>query len=99
MRYPREIALVTLFALFAAGLAPAVMAQPRPLDDPIPETIQKGDLVVGVEEFVRFPRTIESNSESASTNPAYARLQYLVPIPDGSGRLVVNDLRLSLIHI
>jgi len=93
MRYPREIALVTLFALFAAGLAPAVMAQPRPLDDPIPETIQKGDLVVGVEEFVRFPRTIESNSESASTNPAYARLQYLVPIPDGSGRLVVNDLR------
>ena len=27
------------------------------------------------------------------TNDAYARIQYLMPIPDGSGRLVFNDLR------
>ena len=66
--------------------------QSEELENPIPETIRKGDLVVGVEEFVRVPRTSDS-SEGGQTNTAYARIQYLVPVRDGSGRLVLNDLR------
>ena len=78
--------LIALPSICAAG------GQTEPLADPIPATIQKGDLVVGAEEFVRVPRTSDS-SEGGQTNPAYARIQFLVPIGDGSGRLVVNDLR------
>ena len=85
--------LVTLAATLAAlSLAPPAGAQPAPLDDPIPDRIEKGDLVVGVEEFVRLPRTTDS-SGGPQINDAYARIQFLVPVPDGSGRLVVNDIR------
>ena len=73
--------LIALPSLGAAG------GQTEPLADPIPATIQKGDLVVGAEEFVRVPRTSDS-SEGGQTNPAYARIQFLVPIGDGSGRLL-----------
>ena len=66
--------------------------QSERLEDPIPEVIRKGDLVVGAEEFVRVPRTLDS-SEGGQTNPAYARIQFLVPVGDGSGRLALNDLR------
>jgi glucose/arabinose dehydrogenase len=79
-------ALAMLPSMNAAG------AQPQALDDPIPEKIQKGELVVRAEEFVRAPRTSDS-SEGRQTNAAYARIQYLIPVPDGSGRLVLNDLR------
>ena len=70
----------------------AAGGQSQPLSDPIPETIQKGYLVVGAEEFVRAPQTSDS-SEGRQTNDAYARIQYLIPVGDGSGRLVLNDLR------
>ena len=70
----------------------AAGAQAQPIADPIAETIQKGDLVIAAEEFVRVPQTSDS-SEGRQTNEAYARIQYLVPVGDGSGRLVVNDLR------
>ena len=78
--------LAVLPSVWAAG------TQSERLEDPIPETIQKGNLVVGAEEFVRAPRTSDS-SEGGQTNPAYARIQYLVPVGDGSGRLALNDLR------
>jgi len=81
-----SITLAVLPELSGAG------GQSDPLEDPIPEIIRKGDLVVGAEDFVRVPRTTES-SEGGQTNPAYARIQYLVPVGDGSGRLALNDLR------
>ncbi|MCZ6888737.1 MAG: PQQ-dependent sugar dehydrogenase [Gammaproteobacteria bacterium] len=74
--------------------APAVnAAEPglQPLADPLPETIFKGDIAVAAIEFVRAPRTVDSTALGA--NEAYARIQYLLPIPDGSGRLILNDLR------
>ena len=80
---------VALALLLPIGKA---SAQSEPIEDPIPATIRKGDLVVGVEEFIRVPRTADS-SEGGQTNPAYARIQYLVPLRDGSGRLALNDLR------
>ena len=79
-------ALTVLPALYAAG------SQSQPLQDPIPEEIRKGDLVVGATAFVRAPQTSDSAEEGA-TNKAYARIQYLVPVGDGSGRLILNDLR------
>ena len=78
--------LTALPALYAAG------SQSQPLQDPIPEEIRKGDLVVGATEFVRATQTSDSAEEGA-TNKAYARIQYLVPVGDGSGRLILNDLR------
>ena len=80
------VSLTVVPALSVAG------GQLDPLLDPIPEKIQKGDLVVAAEEFVRVPRTTDS-SEGRATNAAYARIQYLVPLGDGSGRLALNDLR------
>ncbi|MCG8412643.1 MAG: PQQ-dependent sugar dehydrogenase [Pseudomonadales bacterium] len=83
------------------GLLLPVMALPmfvwgqgrvEPLSDPIPEAIPQSDFVVAAVPFVRMPRTMDSVSEG-NTNAAYARIQYLYPVPDGSGRLAINDLR------
>ena len=79
-------------SLVVFQLGAVARGQSERLEDPIPETIQKGELVVGVDEFVRVPRTVDS-SDGGQTNPAYARIQYLVPVGDGTGRLAVNDLR------
>jgi len=83
-----------LFAITALAQNPlrAAEAVPDPLGDPIPDTIVYGDVTVRAEPFVRLPQTADS-ATPPQTNQAYARLQYLNPLPDGSGRLVVNDLR------
>ena len=70
----------------------AAGTQSQRLENPIPETIRKGDIVVATEEFVRAPETSDS-SEGRAINAAYARIQYLIPVGDGSGRLALNDLR------
>ena len=70
----------------------AAERKPEPIGDPIPSKIEKGEIRVALENFVRFPKTAESASP-VQTNSAYARIQYMTPLPDGSGRLVINDLR------
>ena len=77
MRLTGPLSLIVSLAVFP--LICAASSQPQQLGDPLPETIQKGDLVVGTEEFVRVPQTSDS-SEGGQTNPAYARIQYLVPV-------------------
>ena len=86
-------------AAVLAGVAPPVAAQA--LTDPIPEAIEKGDLVVAAMPFVRAPRTFDP-VRTGGTNSAYARIQYLLPVPkapeDSSGRtgrvrLAFNDVR------
>ncbi len=79
-------------ALIIAAAALPAEAQVEALPDPVPDPIRKGDLIVEATEFVRAPRTEESALD-AITNLAYARIQYLTPVGDGSGRLVLNDLR------
>ena len=74
----------------SGGEAPS--ASPVALENPVPEPIAKGDLVVEAVEFVRLPRTEDPNKLNL-TNDAYARVQTMVAIPDGSGRLAVTDLR------
>ncbi len=69
----------------------AAESKSQPLQDPIADKIAKGDIVVAAREFVRAPRTTDSSTLNA--NAAYARIQYLLPIGDGSSRLVFNDLR------
>ena len=70
----------------------AAESKPEPLSNPIPERIEKGEISVTVENFVQVPRTVESASP-VQTNSAYARIQYMTPLPDESGRLIINDLR------
>ena len=88
----------TLFILIAGiGIGVSVFAAElsrEPLADPIPEKIVKGDITIALQRFARVPFT-EDSGKPRQTNEAHARIQYMGPIPDGSGRLVI----LSLIHI
>lgn len=69
-----------------------LLAAPQPVKDPIPKKISKGDIAVAVRDFVRVPKT-EDSAKPAGANNAYARIQYLLPARDGSGRLFINDTR------
>ena len=82
-----------IFALVGCVLDRA----PAPLKDPIPAKIEKGNIVVKAVEFVRAPKT-DDPAHPEYTNDAYARIQYLQPIPDGSGRLAFSDVR-GLLYI
>lgn len=99
---PANLAFYCAFAIVAVlspNLLRAAEQVPAPVDDPIPDRIVYGDITVVAEPFVRLPRTSDS-ATPPQTNQAYARIQYLQPVPDGSGRLAVNDLRgvLYLVH-
>ncbi|MBT8146437.1 MAG: PQQ-dependent sugar dehydrogenase [Gammaproteobacteria bacterium] len=87
-RQPLAKGLLLMIPVLALAAEPG----PSPLVDPLPDTIGYGDITVVAEPFARLPRTFDSASPP-QTNGAYARIQYLQPLPDGSGRLVVNDLR------
>lgn len=77
---------------FLTSFVFAAEPSPNALVDPISQRIEKGEIVVVAQEFLRLPQTLDSN-DVPLTNDAYARLQYMQPIPDGSGRLVINELR------
>ena len=79
-------------ALIIAAACFPVGAQVEPVADPIPDPIRKGDLVVAATRFVRAPETVDS-AVNPLTTTSPARIQYLTPVGDGSGRLVLNDLR------
>ena len=72
-----------------------------PLVDPIPAAIDKGQLQVAAVPFVRAPASedMASAPEVALTRPvrltdaAYARIQYLLPVPGPGSRLAFNDTR------
>ncbi|HCR28912.1 MAG TPA: sugar dehydrogenase [Opitutae bacterium] len=74
--------------------APSLLSEklPEGLKGPIKEPIEKGDIVVAVVDQFRLPKTTDAIVEGATTH-AYARIQYLNPVGDGSGRLAINDLR------
>ncbi len=79
--------------LGAAALAASVTGHAQTaLVDPIPETIAKGDIVLEAVPFVRAPRTTDP-AKPGRTNDAYARIQYLLPVPGEAGRLAFNDIR------
>ena len=88
-----KTSLCLLIAGFCASFSvQGAESRPEPLQDPIPEKIQKGPITVTLREFIRVPRSVDSDNPP-QTNTAFARIQYMLPIPDGSGRLVINDLR------
>ncbi|MCH8142910.1 MAG: PQQ-dependent sugar dehydrogenase [Proteobacteria bacterium] len=75
---------------------------PVALENPIPEKIQQGDIVVRAVPFLQVPRTQDPHDRSIiqegisiplHSSKAYARLQYMLPIRDGSGRLAISDIR------
>jgi len=82
---------VALALLFFSASIHIQAAPPVPLQDPIPAKIEKGDIRVGVVDFVRAPRT--QDTSDVATNAAHARIQYMLPVSTGSRRLAVNDIR------
>src|SRR5688500_15182007 len=86
------VAVVVVVIATGLGVAADAPSQPAPLKDPIPAKISKGEVTVVVRDFVRLPKTTDSG-KPPSTTDAYARIQYLLPARDGSGRLFVNDTR------
>ena len=68
---------------------------PTPLSDPIPYAIEKGQLRVAALPFVRAPAS-EDMGDSPRGNVAYARIQYLLPVPGPGSRLAFNDTRGTL---
>ncbi len=78
-----------LAALLVA--ADAANAQ-EAIGDPIPEPIEKGEIVLAAVPLARAPRTTDP-VRPAATNNAYARIQVLRQLPDASGRLAFNDTR------
>ncbi|MEZ5490741.1 MAG: PQQ-dependent sugar dehydrogenase [Gammaproteobacteria bacterium] len=89
-----HLSLLAIFCtpliLLSSAAFPAEL--PAALADPIPEPIPASDVTVALQNFVRLPETQDS-AAPPQTNNAYARIQYLQPLPDGSGRLAINDLR------
>ena len=65
---------------------------PTPLSDPIPHAIEKGELRVAALPFVRAPAS-EDMGDGSRGNAAYARIQYLLPMPGPGSRLAFNDTR------
>ena len=92
MHLARLLATTVLIILMVAAAALPVEGQVEALADPIPEAIPKGDLIVEATRFVRAPRTEDSVVRRITTT-SHARIQYLTPVGDGSGRLVLNDIR------
>ena len=85
----------TVAALLIGAVAAFAEEIPQPLANPLPDAIPQGDIVVAAVPFVRAPKTTDP-AKPVGTNDAHARIQYLMPIPDGSGRLAFNDLRGTL---
>jgi glucose/arabinose dehydrogenase len=97
--------LIHLLAMLWIGSAIADVAAapaPEPLVDPIPAKIPPGDILVKAVPFVRLPQTFDPHDQPTKlpgidtplpSSGAHARIQYLIPVRDGSRRLVISDLR------
>lgn len=79
---------VALICLWVIAVTPV---HAGPLTDPIPDAIENSGITLIAREFIRAPRSEDRDTRSA--NSAWARIQYLQPIPDNTGRLVFNDTR------
>ncbi len=84
----RTVWMLVLSLVHAAAQADSE----KGLTDPFPEKIPASDIVVALEPFVSLPRMKDSSTANMATK-ARARIQYLVPVGDGSGRLAINDSR------
>ena len=82
----RHVALVLVVCLASASLAQA------PIDDPLPDEVVKGDIVVAAIPFVRAPQTFDAATPQGTNNPR-TRIQYLQAVPGIPDRLAFNDIR------
>lgn len=94
--YRVRTAVVAATRIAAAALAAAAVSAAAPDDagaigDPVPGAIAQSGITLLAEEFVRAPKSEDADTRSA--NQAWARIQYLQPIPDDSRRLIFNDTR------
>ena len=93
--WPRSTAGSRWSGLGGVLLGVVGACDPTPLSDPIPETIEKGQLQVAAVPFVRAPASedMAKNGAGMDANAAYARIQYLLPVPGPGSRLAFNDTR------
>ena len=83
----------SLFWCLGVGLLLGA-CEPTPLLDPIPAVIKKGQLQVAALPFVRAPASEDMETAAGVVaNAAYARIQYLLPVPGPGSRLAFNDTR------
>ena len=87
--FTRSLYLFFSFVAFTGAFAQSEALEA--LDDPIPEKIKKGSIVVATQKFVRLPQTVDSSNEM--TNAAHARIQYMVPFGYTVGTFLINDTR------
>ena len=88
----RQLARLRAALLPLALLAAVGAAAQTPLSDPIPAAVEKGSLRVAAVPFVRAPAS-EDAAGARGANGAYARIQYLLPVPGPGSRLAFNDTR------
>ena len=95
----RILVVVGAILLTSSGM---VSGNPVGLTNPIASKILKGEIVVGVEDFLQLPKTLDPHDDATRlegipvdlvSSEAHARVQHMTPVPDGSGRLAVSDLR------
>ncbi|MCY4655796.1 MAG: PQQ-dependent sugar dehydrogenase [Gammaproteobacteria bacterium] len=65
---------------------------PTALSNPIETAIEVGSITLAANQFVRAPESSDTVSDPI-TNDAYARIQYIHPAPDDTGRLFIQDVR------
>ncbi|WP_188187334.1 PQQ-dependent sugar dehydrogenase [Nonomuraea sp. SYSU D8015] len=89
----RHVTVALVLAMTALATPPAsALAEPTPIDDPIPEKPTPSALTLTLEEFASFPKTEPIPPPTDQRLVRWARINYLGELPDGSGRLYVNDL-------
>lgn len=86
-----------LATILATAFASAAIADTTPVADPVPD-VAHGDIVVGTRVVAEIPR-IDDAPDAIEANDAFARIQNLVPAPDGSDSFYVNDERGVIYHV
>ncbi|GAA3538822.1 hypothetical protein GCM10022419_018530 [Nonomuraea rosea] len=84
--------LVALLAVALCGPQAVALAEPAPVDDPIPDAPTPSALTLTLEEFASFPKTETIPPPVDQRLVRWARINYLGELPDGSRRLFANDL-------
>src|SRR5919199_3763291 len=79
--------LYWIFSVFLVLIACSSIVSAQITNNPIPESIEKSKISVGLEEVVQIP------DSGSGEDKRFARLNLLIPCSDGSRRLFVNDMR------
>ncbi|MEV7232243.1 PQQ-dependent sugar dehydrogenase [Polymorphospora sp. NPDC051019] len=95
----RALATATLTAaalVLSTLVAPAAAQAAEAIYDPIPEQPVQSRLGLVLEEFAAFPRSFPTPAPTDGRLMRHARINALIELPDGTGRMAVPDLNGNL---